>query len=50
MAEEDYSCEICCENYDQANESKQPKIVPCCNHSSCLSCLMDIYKRNNKTV
>ena len=49
MAEEDYSCEICCENYDQANESKQPKIVPCCNHSSCLSCLMDIYKRNNKT-
>ncbi len=48
MAEEEYTCEICCENYDQANEPKQPKIVPCCNHSSCLSCLMDIYKRNNK--
>ena len=49
MAEDDYSCEICCENYNQINESKQPKIVPCCNHSFCLSCLLDIYNRNNKT-
>ena len=49
MAEDDYSCEICCENYDQVNESKQPKLVPCCNHSFCLSCLLDIYERNNKT-
>ena len=48
MAEEDYSCEICCENYQQANESKQPKLVPCCNHCFCLSCLLDIYNRNNK--
>jgi hypothetical protein len=49
MAEDDYSCEICCENYNQINESKQPKSVPCCNHSFCLSCLLDIYNRNNKT-
>jgi len=49
MAEEDYSCEICCENYNQLNESKQPKLVPCCNHSFCLSCLLDIYNRNDKT-
>lgn len=48
MAEDDYSCEICCENYNQINTSKQPKLVPCCSHSFCLSCLMDIYNRNNK--
>ncbi len=48
MAEEDYSCEICCENYQQTNESKQPKLVPCCNHCFCLSCLLDIYYRNDK--
>ena len=48
MDEDDYSCEICCENYNQINISKQPKLVPCCNHSFCLSCLMDIYNRNNK--
>ena len=49
MTEEDYSCEICCENFNQINELKQPKIVPCCNHSFCLSCLSDIYNRNNNT-
>ena len=49
MAEDDYSCEICCENYNQMITSKQPKIVPCCSHSFCLSCLLDIYNRNNKT-
>ena len=49
MAEDDYSCEICCENYNQMISSKQPKIVPCCSHSFCLSCLLDIYNRNNKT-
>lgn len=48
MAEDDYSCEICCENYNQLNESKQSKLVPCCNHSFCLSCLLDIYNRNDK--
>ena len=48
MAEDDYSCEICCENYNQITISKQPKIVPCCSHSFCLSCLLDIYNRNNK--
>ena len=48
MAEDDYSCEICCENYNQLNESKQPRIVPCCNHSFCYSCLLDIYNRNNR--
>ena len=49
MAEDDYSCDICCENYNQLDESKQPRIVPCCNHSFCYSCLLDIYNRNNKT-
>ena len=49
MAEDDYSCEICYENYNQMISSKQPKIVPCCSHSFCLSCLLDIYNRNNKT-
>ncbi len=48
MAEEDYFCEICYENYNQLNTSKQPKLVPCCNHSFCLSCLIDIYNRNEK--
>ena len=48
MADDDYSCEICCENYNQHEESKKPKIVPCCNRTFCLSCLLDIYNRNNK--
>lgn len=48
MAEDDYSCVICCENYNQLNELKQPRIVPCCNHSFCYSCVLDIYNRNNK--
>ena len=48
MAEDDYSCDICCENYNQSNVLKQPKIVPCCSHSFCLSCLLDIYNRNCK--
>ena len=48
MAEEDYSCEICCENFNQTNTLKQPRIVPCCSNSFCLSCLLDIYNRNDK--
>ena len=49
MAEigEDYSCEICYEPYDLKNQSKLPKLTKCCSHTFCLSCLLDIYDRNN---
>ena len=45
--EEDYSCEICYEPYDLKNQSKLPKLTKCCSHTFCLSCLLDIYDRNN---
>jgi len=47
MADDDYTCEICCEKFILENMAKQPKLVPCCNHSFCLSCLTDIYSRND---
>jgi hypothetical protein len=50
MNEENYTCEICYENYDLKNENKLPKKVPCCNKTFCLSCLNDIYKRNNQQI
>ena len=50
MDEENYTCEICYENYDLKNEDKLPKKVPCCNKTFCLSCLNDIYKRNNQKI
>ena len=50
MNEENYTCEICCENYDLKNPLKLPKRVPCCNKTFCLSCLNDIYKRNNNSL
>ena len=50
MNEENYTCEICCENYDLNSDLKLPKKVPCCNKTFCLSCLNDIYKRNNQTL
>ena len=49
MNEENYTCEICYENYDLKNPLKIPKKVPCCNKTFCLSCLNDIYKRNDKS-
>ena len=45
--EDDLSCEICCEPYDQKNPSKLPKLTSCCSHSFCLSCLLDIFNRND---
>ena len=45
--EDDFSCEICCEPYDQKNPSKLPKLTSCCSHSFCLSCLLDIFNRND---
>lgn len=45
--EDDNSCEICFEPYDIKNRSKLPKITSCCSHTFCLSCLLDIYNRNN---
>ena len=50
MNEDNYSCEICFENYDLKNPQKYPKKVPCCNKTFCLSCLNDIYKRNNQSL
>ena len=50
MDEENYTCEICYENYDLKNEDKLPKKIPCCNKTFCLSCLNDIYKRNNQQI
>ena len=50
MNEENYTCEICYENYDLKNENKLPKKVTCCNKTFCLSCLNDIYKRNNQQL
>ena len=49
MAEldDDYSCEICCEPYDIKNQNKLPKLTSCCSHTFCLSCLLDIFNRNN---
>ena len=48
MNEENYTCEICCENYDLKSKTKLPKRVPCCKKTFCLQCLNDIYERNNK--
>ena len=45
--EDDLSCEISCEPYDQKNPSKLPKLTSCCSHSFCLSCLLDIFNRND---
>ena len=50
MNEDNYTCEICYENYDLKNENKLPKKMPCCNKTFCLSCLNDIFKRNNEII
>ena len=50
MSEDNYSCEICYENYDLKREDKLPKKMPCCNKTFCLACLNDIYKRNNSQI
>ena len=47
--EDYYSCEICFEPYDQNNQQKLPKLTKCCSHTFCLSCLLDIYIRNDHT-
>ena len=46
MAEDNYICDLCLEDYDLNNEYKIPKKVPCCGHKICLECLLDIYKRS----
>ena len=46
MAEDNYICDLCLEDYDLNNEYKIPKKVPCCGHKICIGCLLDIYKRN----
>ena len=50
MNEENYTCEICFENYDLKDPNKLPKKVPCCNKTFCLKCLNDIYERNSKVL
>ena len=47
--EDYYSCEICYEPYDQNNQQKLPKYTSGCYHTFCLSCLLDIYTRNDHT-
>ena len=50
MNEDNYTCGICCENYDLINPDKFPKKVDCCHKTFCFHCLNDIYNRNNKSI
>ena len=46
MDEDNVTCQICMEKYDSQNTLK----LPCCGKVFCLSCLNDIYKRNQSTI
>lgn len=50
MDEDNVTCQICMEKYDSQNTLKLPKKLPCCGKVFCLSCLNDIYKRNQSTI
>ena len=50
MEDDNLTCQICLEKYDQHNPNKFPKKVLCCGQIFCLNCLESIYKRNNNQI
>ena len=50
MEDNNLTCQICLEKYDQHNPNKFPKKVLCCGQIFCLNCLESIYKRNNNQI
>ena len=50
MEDDNLTCQICLEKYDQHNPNKFPKKVLCCGQIFCLNCIESIYKRNNQIL
>ena len=50
MEDNNLTCQICVEKYDQHNPNKFPKKVLCCGQIFCLNCIESIYKRNNNQI
>ena len=50
MEDNNLTCQICVEKYDQHNPNKFPKKVLCCGQVLCLNCIETIYKRNNNQI
>lgn len=50
MEDDNLTCQICVEKYDQHNPNKFPKKVLCCGQILCLNCIESIYKRNNNQI
>ena len=50
MEDNNLTCQICVEKYDQHNPNKFPKKVLCCGQILCLNCIESIYKRNNNQI
>ena len=50
MEDDNLTCQICLEKYDQHNPNKFPKKVLCCGQIFCLNCIEGIYKRNNNQI
>ena len=50
MEDDNLTCQICLEKYDQHNPNKFPKKVLCCGQILCLNCIESIYKRNNNQI
>ena len=50
MEDNNLTCHICVEKYDQHNPNKFPKKVLCCGQIFCLNCIESIYKRNNNQI
>ena len=50
MEDDNLTCQICLEKYDQHNPNKFPKKVLCCGQIFCLNCIESIYKRNNNQI
>ena len=50
MEDDNLTCQICVEKYDQHNPNKFPKKVLCCGQIFCLNCIEGIYKRNNNQI
>ena len=50
MEDDNLTCQICLEKYDQHNPNKFPKKVLCCGQILCLNCIETIYKRNYNQI
>ena len=50
MEDNNLTCQICVEKYDQHNPNKFPKKVLCCGQIFCLNCIESIYNRNNQIL